>query len=82
MNAPVSDPGEIIRVAGTVATEVLLLESATTAPDGGAVLRVTVPVDVLPLPTLVGFNTREDTEIPVDPEGFTVTNSLLWMLPP
>ena len=42
-------PAAIVTLAGTVAAEVLLLLSATTAPPVGAgAFRVTVPVVVLP----------------------------------
>ena len=44
-------------LAGTVAAEVLLLVNVTTAPPVGAEpLKVTVPWDVEPPVTLVGFN--------------------------
>jgi hypothetical protein len=52
-------PATTVTLAGTVATEVRLLESVTTAPAGGAGPEiVTVPVDgVRPL-TVVGFRVR------------------------
>ena len=54
---------------GTVATEVLLLESETVEPpEGAAELRVTVPVELFPPLTLVGFNETEErftTGVPV-----------------
>ena len=50
-------PLVMVTLAGTVAAEVLLLDSETTAPPAGAgALRVTVPVEVLPPTTLVGLN--------------------------
>lgn len=54
------NPGDTVMLDGTVATEVLLLESATTAPpaDAGPV-RVTVPVEELPPVVLDGFNVSE-----------------------
>jgi hypothetical protein len=49
-------PAATVTLAGTVATPVLLLVSVTTAPPAGAVpLNVTVPCDVFPPTTLVGF---------------------------
>jgi hypothetical protein len=49
-----------VTVAGTVATAVLLLLSATTAPPVAAgALRVTVPVDEFPPCTDAGFKPRE-----------------------
>jgi hypothetical protein len=56
-------PAGTVTVEGTLATEVLLLESATCAPPAGAgPLRVTVPVeDCAPPITLLGFSDREAT---------------------
>ena len=49
MNVPVVAPAAIVTLAGTVAADVLSEESATTAPpDGGAEVRVIVPVEVAP----------------------------------
>jgi len=45
-----------------VAAAVLLLERVTTAPeDGAGALSVTVPWEVLPPTTLIGFSEREDS---------------------
>jgi len=50
-------PAGMFTLAGTVAAAVLLLERVTAAPDdGAAALSVTVPWDVLPPTTLVGFS--------------------------
>ncbi len=46
---------------GTVATDVLLLVSVITAPpEGAAPFRVTVPVELFPPLTLVGFKVSEE----------------------
>jgi hypothetical protein len=55
-------PAAMLTLDGTVAAAVLLLERVTTTPDDGAgALSVTVPWDVLPPTTLVGFSTTEDS---------------------
>src|ERR1019366_2092484 len=54
-------PAHTLNLDGTVATDVLLLESVTTAPPEGALeLSVTVPVELLPPLTLVGFRVSEE----------------------
>ena len=54
-------PAAMVTLAGTVAALVLALERATTAPPlGAALVRVTVPCEVLPPVTLVGLSVRED----------------------
>lgn len=51
---------DTVTLGGTVATELLLLESATTAPPAGAgPLSVTVPVEEFLPVTLGGFNVSE-----------------------
>jgi hypothetical protein len=58
-------PAAMFTLVGTVAATVLLLDSVTTAPDDGAgALSVTVPWEVLPPTTLVGFSTIEDSVAP------------------
>lgn len=54
-------PAATVTLAGIVAAAVLLLESDTMAPPVGAgPLSVTVPVEVLPPLTDVGFRASED----------------------
>jgi hypothetical protein len=54
-------PEAMLKLAGTVAAAVLLLERVTTAPDdGAAALNVTVPCAVLPPTILVGLSVNED----------------------
>ena len=48
-----------VMLAGTLATELLLLARVTTAPpDGAGLARVTVPVEEKPPTTVVGFSAR------------------------
>jgi hypothetical protein len=59
-NAVLALPPGTVTVAGTVATEVLPLDSDTTAPPAGAgPLSVTVPVELLPPATEDGLRDRE-----------------------
>ena len=54
-------PAGTVTIAGTMATAVLLLESASAVPPAGAaVFRVTVPVEGVPPVTLVGSRLREE----------------------
>jgi len=72
-------PAATVTLAGTVATEEFPLERATTAPpEGAAALRVTVPVELAPPLTLVGFRVSE--EMLQELLAFTV--KLLEMLAP
>ena len=60
VNVTLVNPGATVTLDGTVAIEVLLLESATTEPPAGAgPLSVTVPVEELPPIVLDGFNVTE-----------------------
>src|SRR5436189_6332328 len=70
--ALVALPGTVT-LAGTVATLVLLLERATTAPPLGAgALSVTVPVEELPPVTLVGLRLSDES---VGGAGVTVSEA-------
>lgn len=61
VNVAVVCPAVTVTLAGTVA-DVLLLPSATTAPPAGATaINVTVPVELDPPVTLVGFSDTEET---------------------
>ena len=55
-------PADTVTVAGTWAAAALLLESVTTAPPAGAApFSVTVPVELVPPVTDVGFRVTVDT---------------------
>ena len=70
-------PADTVTLAGTLAAAVLLLVRLTeTPPVGAAAFSRTVPVELLPPTTLVGFSDTEDTLI----AGFTV--SVAFALPP
>jgi hypothetical protein len=78
VNVAVVDPAGTVTVppGGTVATDGLLLERATTAPPLGAgPFRVTVPVDGLPPVTVVGLRPSEDTI------GGTTVSEAVWAFP-
>jgi hypothetical protein len=65
-----------VTLEGTVAALGVPLASETTAPPGGAYpVRVTVPVEPLPLTTLVGLTATEEFDA-----GVTVTVPVFWML--
>lgn len=60
VNVAVIAPGLTATEAGTVATAVLLLVRETVAPVAGAgPLKVSVPVEIFPPTTDVGFNTTD-----------------------
>ena len=62
MNVAELLPGATVTLAGTLATEGLLLDSATTVPPAGAApLRVTVPVEELPAFTVEGESVNDDS---------------------
>ncbi len=78
VNVTVVAPAGTVTLAGTEATDGLLLESATCAPPAGAgPLRVTVAVEFCTPPvTVVGFSVSEDTT-----GGMTVSVAV-WLAPP
>ena len=60
VNVALVAPLGTVTFAGTLATDVLLLDNDTTAPPKGAgPVSVTVPVEGLPPCTLDGFTCRE-----------------------
>jgi hypothetical protein len=63
VNVALVDPAGTVALAGTVATDALLLERETGAPPLGAgPFRVTVPVeDPIPPVTAVGFRVNDET---------------------
>ena len=72
VNVALLAPAGMVTLAGTVAIVVLLLASVTTLPPvGAAPVSVTVPWDVLPPITLVGFSVREEST--GDGVGFVAT---------
>ena len=55
-------PAGTVTLDGTVATEVLVLESVTvTPPEGAAAESATVPVELFPPLTLVGLRVSEES---------------------
>ena len=76
-------PAATVPLAGTPASAVLLLDSATTAPPvGAALVNVTLPCDVLPPVTLVGFSARVFRLAAGGGGGTGVTVSVLVRLVP
>ena len=63
VNVALVVPAGIATLEGTLATPVLLLESAICAPPAGAgPPSVTVPVEAFPPVTVVGFSANEERE--------------------
>jgi hypothetical protein len=77
VNVALVAPLDTVTFAGTLATEVLLLDNDTTAPpEGEGPVSVTVPVEELPPCTLEGIRERDDSE-----GGFTVRVAVLVITP-
>ena len=65
VNVTLVAPAGIVTFDGTVATDVLLLDSTTTTPpEGAGALSVTVPIEELPPLTLVRFRVSEANDTP------------------
>jgi hypothetical protein len=78
-NVALVAPAGTVTVVGTVATDVWLLERATTAPpEAAAPLSVTVPVELLLPPTVGGFAVSE-ARVTV---GCRTVREALRVLPP
>ncbi len=76
VNVALVAPAATVTLAGTRATVVLLLESATCAPPAGAgPLNVTAPVDEFPPVTLVGLNVSEASVGAGGAAGVTVSEA-------
>ena len=61
MNETLRPPATIVTFTGSWTAAVLLLDSVTTAPDGGAApFNVTVPVELLPPTTEVSVLVMDD----------------------
>ena len=76
VNVVLVAPAAIVTLEGTLATVVLLLESATCAPPAGAgPLIVTVPVEEFPPITLVGFSEIEERETVAGVEDSSKSNT-------
>lgn len=63
MNDALVAPADTVTLAGTVATDVLLLASVTTVLLDGALDKVTVPCELEPAATLLGLSVSEDSVI-------------------
>ena len=59
-NVALVEPALTMTAAGTVATDVLPLETLTDVSTDGAAVNVTVPCDVFPPLTLVGLRTSDE----------------------
>src|SRR5215831_10459783 len=84
VNVALVAPAGTTTLAGTCATAVLLLLSVTVAPPvGAAPLNVTVPCELLPPTTLVGFSVTDTADNPFVPAAPTVsvgTVAAYWRL--
>lgn len=82
MNVALVCPDCTATLDGTVATVVLLLDRVTLAPpDGAAPVKVTVPVELFPPLTLVGFSVSDESVTPPPLAGVIVREALCELLP-
>jgi hypothetical protein len=72
LNTAVCEPAGIVTLAGTAATFVLLLDSATVVGVVAAAERASTPCALVPPETLVGLSVRFDSVLVDEPAGFTV----------
>ena len=76
VNVALLAPAAIITLEGTLAADVLLLESTTCAPPAGAgPLSVALPVEAFPPVTLVGLNVSEASVGAGGAAGVTVSEA-------
>jgi hypothetical protein len=75
VNVPVVDPAATVTESGTNATVPVVHSSTTMPPAGAAALKVTVPVEEMPVETLVGLTETEDSA--TFAEGVTVSVAVL-----
>ena len=64
VNVALELPAATVTLRGTVAAALLLDSDTTMPPVGAAPFSVTVPCDVLPPVTVVGFSVTEDNATP------------------
>jgi hypothetical protein len=70
-----------VTLDGTVATDVLLLDRLTLAPpEGAAPVNVTVPVELFPPLTLVGFSVSDES-VTLPLAGVIVSDAFCELLP-
>ena len=63
LNVATVAPGGTVTLDGTVATAVLLLDRPTDIPpEGAGPFNATVPVEILPPLTLVGFSVKDERD--------------------
>jgi hypothetical protein len=78
VNVALAAPDAIVTLEGTLAADVLLLESVICAPpDRAGPLNLTVAVDEFPPVTLVGFSDNEEREGDGGGAGVTVSEAAL-----
>jgi hypothetical protein len=73
-------PPGTVTVAGSLAADELSLKDTTAPPDGAGPLKVTVPWEVLPPTTLVGFSENE-LNADVDKTVIVAVATLLLFVP-